>query len=102
MDEAISRGFGEDADECVAFWTRGLIKAVMDDDDALGDYDHALRLEPNLLALHLGKAEAQYWLGWPEDALDTLDKVLAIDPGDEKAFRLLTEITCFLATLSEE
>ena len=102
VNEAIALGFEEEADECIAFWTRGMIKAAMDDDDALEDYDHALRLEPNLLALLRGKAEAQYWLGWPEEALDTLDKVFTIDPGDEKAFELLTKVTCHMVTLSEE
>ena len=101
VNEAIAQGFEEDAAECVAFWTRGMIRVCMDDDDALEDYDHALRLEPNLLALLRGKAEAQYWLGWPEEALDTLDKVFTIDPRDEKAFELLTKVTCHLVTLSE-
>ena len=102
VDEAIAQGFEEKTDECVAFWTRGMIKVALDDDEAIKDYDHALSLEPELLPLYLDKAEAQYWLGWPEDALDTLDQALSIDPGDERAFGILTKVTCHLARLSEE
>jgi lipoprotein NlpI len=70
----------------IAYANKGLT------DDAIMEFETALKIHPNYLKAHLNVALTLYEKGANETAMRHLEQVLQLDPENELARNLLTEL----------